>query len=361
MLRIGPVQLESPVLLAPIAGHADLPFRRLCREEGGVGCAYTDLLNCHSVLLERPKALFLARTCEEDSPLGMQLYGSAQDPLPEAAHWAINHGAKIIDINMGCPVDRVAKKHGGSLLLRDCSRTLDLVERVLKVVETHGGGQVPVTAKVRLGWDADSIVAPTLARDLEQAGIAMVTVHGRTTVQRFSGRANWDGIGEVVSAVQSIPVIGNGDVSEPEDAVELVRQTGCSGVMIARAALRKPWLFRRAAAALMHGDPGPEPTFNDKIRTVIRHLDLLEEHDEPRAILSTMCKRISWYGKSLGHVKPLKEAVRTATNTGTIREALESWLLADGDSFTEVDHERYCRLLEEEPADSVRMTASITG
>ena len=115
----------------------------------------------------------------------MQLYGSSRDPLPEAARWAINHGAKIIDINMGCPVDRVAKKHGGSLLLRDCNQTLELVRRVMKVVEKEGGGRVPLTAKVRLGWDADSIVAPALARSLEEEGIAMVTVHGRTTVQRF--------------------------------------------------------------------------------------------------------------------------------------------------------------------------------
>ena len=188
MLRIGQVQLESPVLLAPIAGHADLPFRRLCREEGGVGCAYTDLLNCYSVLEERPKALYLARTCEEDSPLGMQLYGSSRDPLPEAARWAINHGAKIIDINMGCPVDRVAKKHGGSLLLRDCNQTLELVRRVMKVVEKEGGGRVPLTAKVRLGWDADSIVAPALARSLEEEGIAMVTVHGEQPCSAFQAK-----------------------------------------------------------------------------------------------------------------------------------------------------------------------------
>jgi len=361
MLKIGPVQLESPVLLAPIAGHADLPFRRLCREEGGVGCAYTDLLNCHSVLQERPKALYLARTCEEDSPLGMQLYGSARDPLPEAAGWAIEHGARIIDINMGCPVDRVAKKHGGSLLLRDCNQTLDLVRRVMKVVQERGMGRVPLTAKVRLGWDADSIVAPTLARSLEEEGVAMVTVHGRTTVQRFSGHADWDGIGEVVAAVKRIPIIGNGDVARPEDAAELVRKTGCAGVMIARAALRTPWLFRRAANQLMHGDPGPEPTFNDKIRTIQRHLQLLEEHDEPGVIIKTMCKRISWYGKSLGHVKPLKEAIRTAKSMQVIREALASWLLPDGDTFTEVDHDRYCRLVQEEPADPNLRLARVAG
>ena len=135
MLRIGPLQLESNVLLAPIAGYTDLAFRLLCRGEGGVGIAFTDLLNCRSVLAETPKALMLAATNDEDEPFGMQLYGSADDPLPEAAAWAIDHGARSIDINMGCPVDKVAKKNGGSLLLRDCARTTDLVDRVIASVE----------------------------------------------------------------------------------------------------------------------------------------------------------------------------------------------------------------------------------
>ncbi|MCH2160620.1 MAG: tRNA dihydrouridine synthase DusB [Phycisphaerales bacterium] len=341
MLQIGPLQLDAPVLLAPIAGHTDLAFRRVCREQGGVGCAYTDLLNCHSILAETSKGMALARTCPEDTPFGMQLYGSADDPLPEAAGWAIDHGADVIDINMGCPVDKVAKKNGGSLLLRDCTNTLKLVEQVLAVVESRGGGRVPLTAKVRLGWDEDSIVAPTLARDLEQVGVAMVTVHGRTTKQFFSGQANWDAIGDVVEAVRSIPVIGNGDVTTPEDAVELVRRSGCAGVMIGRGALRRPWLLQRSTNALLHGDPGPEPTFNQKIDMVLRHLDLLQEYTVPRLVIATMRKQISWYGRAMGHIKPLKEAVRLADDPQRMREALESWRLDDGDSFSMVSHDRY--------------------
>ena len=339
MLQVGPVQLSSRILLAPIAGHTDLAFRLLCRELGGVGCAYTDLLNSRAVLAGTGKSMALAATAPGDQPFGMQLYGSPTDPLPEAAVWAIDHGAEIVDINMGCPVDKVAKKNGGSLLLRDCPSTIGLVERIVSAVQRHGNGKVPVTAKIRLGWDEDSIVGPSLARDLERAGAAMVTVHGRTTVQRFKGTADWNAIGEVVAAVDAIPVIGNGDVVEPEDAVRLMHQTGCSGVMIARAAIRTPWLFRRADAAvrLDRGEHTEEerdgllarlaePTLAEKFAAIRRHIDLAAEHQEPRVAAELMRQRISWYGKSMGHVKPLKEAIRTASDLETMRAAVDRWI-----------------------------------
>ncbi len=200
-MRIGPLDLATPLLLAPIAGHCDLAFRVLCRELGGVGLASTDLLNCRALLRGTPKSVELAATNEFDKPCGMQLYGNWEDPLADAALWAIDHGAQLIDINMGCPVDKVAKKNGGSLLLCDALSTLKLAEKIVNAVRAHSGGRVPVTAKVRLGWDPEHFVAPQLARDLEQVGIAAVTVHGRWTVQLFSGKADWVRIGEVVQAV----------------------------------------------------------------------------------------------------------------------------------------------------------------
>ncbi|MDG2020965.1 MAG: tRNA-dihydrouridine synthase [Phycisphaerales bacterium] len=341
MLSIGSLQLESRVLLAPIAGHTDLAFRLLCRELGGVGCAYSDLLNSRAVLAGTEKSMVLASTAPGDEPFGMQLYGAPHDPLPEAACWAVDHGAAVIDINMGCPVDKVAKKNGGSLLLRDCPSTLDLVERIIAAVDRHSGGRIPVTAKVRLGWDEDSIVAPRLARDLESAGIALVTVHGRTTVQRFKGCANWDAIGEVVAAVDRIPIIGNGDVIEPQDAVKLMAHSGCAGVMIARAAIRKPWIFRQADAAVRlargeHPDSEVdratlerqvvEPALIEKFKVIRRHVELCATHLNQRAAAELMRQRISWYGKSMGHVKPLKEAIRTAPDLETMRAAVDHWI-----------------------------------
>ncbi len=326
MLRIGPVELQSNLLLAPIAGYTDLPFRILCRELGGVGIAYTDLLNAHALLRGSERSLELAATNELDRPCGMQLYGNGDDPLPEAALWAIEHGAQVIDINMGCPVDKVAKKNGGSLLLRDCPATALLAERIVKAVERASGGRVPVTAKMRLGWDPEHMVAPDLARRLADAGIAAVTVHGRYTVQFFSGQADWDAIGRVVEAVPSIPIIGNGDVVEPEHAKALIDRSGCAGVMIARAALRTPWMFRRAAEHLATGTVGPDLSFNDKCRAILRHIDLMERFAKPWYGVKRLNQGIAWYGRTMGHIKPLKEAVRTATTFEAMRSAIHEWM-----------------------------------
>ena len=326
--RIGPLRLESPLLLAPIAGHCDLAFRILCREQGGVGLASTDLLNCKAILRGTAKSVELAATNGLDQPCGMQLYGNWEDPLPEAACWAIDHGAQLIDINMGCPVDKVAKKHGGSLLLCDAIGTARLAERIVEAVRRHSGGRVPVTAKLRLGWDPGHFVAPALARDLESAGIAAVTVHGRWTVQKFSGRADWDRIGEVVAAVDAIPVIGNGDVTEPEHVPELMRRSGCQGVMVGRGSLRTPWIFRRALALLRTGTAAPEPTFAEKLACIARHLELLCRYHDDAHVLHCMRSRISWYGKTMGPVKQLKEAFRTAPDVATMARAIDAWLEA---------------------------------
>ncbi len=307
-MNIGPLRLETPLLLAPIAGHCDLAFRILCREQGGVGLASTDLLNSHALLRGSPRSVELAATDPADQPCGMQLYG-----------------------NWGCPVDKVAKKNGGSLLLCDALGTVRLAERIVSAVRAHSRGAVPVTAKMRLGWDPERFVAPTLARDLESAGIAAVTVHGRWTVQRFSGEADWARIGEVVRTVRSIPVIGNGDVTEPEHVLALMQTSGCQGVMIGRGALRTPWMFRRAAALLRTGTVGPEPTFNQKLDCIERHVDLLERHHSPEHLLHCMRSRISWYGKTMGHVKALKEAIRTAPDVASIRRAIGQWRWPGGD------------------------------
>ncbi len=323
MLRIGPVELASRLLLAPIAGHTDIAFRILCREQGGVGAAYTDLLNSRAILKETSRTLDLARTNDFDRPCGMQLYGNSDDPLPEAAVWAIDHGAQIIDINMGCPVDKVAKKNGGSLLLRDCANTTRLAERIVQAVRRHAGGRVPVTAKMRLGWDPEHMVAPQLARQLADIGISAVTVHGRYTVQFFSGSADWRAIARVVEAVPEIPVIGNGDVTTPEDARDLIATAGCAGVMIGRGALRTPWIFSQAHALLENGAATPEPLVADKLAVILRHLELAAKYDGEARAAIRMRQHISWYGKSMGHVKPLKEAIRTAPDLSAMVRALQ--------------------------------------
>src|SRR5436309_1612795 len=212
-LTIGKLKLATNLLLAPIAGYCDVSFRLVARSCGGVGLACTDLLCPEGVLRESRRSMELAATCPEDSPLCMQLYGADVQRLCEAARWAEDRGAHVIDINMGCPVDKVTKRDGGSKLLCNPDNTLRMVERIARVLR-----RTPLTAKLRLGWDDSSIVAPMMARRLEEAGIAMVTIHGRTTEMRFSGEARLEGIAEVVAAVKAIPVIGNGDVRSPYDA-----------------------------------------------------------------------------------------------------------------------------------------------
>ncbi|MDY7107976.1 MAG: tRNA-dihydrouridine synthase [Planctomycetota bacterium] len=348
MLPLGSIRLATPLLLAPVAGYCDRPFRLLCRELGGVGLTSTALLNGRALLGADPACLAdldpacladldpacladLDPACladvdpaaESDRPLCVQLYGRADDPLPEAARRAAERGAAVIDINMGCPADKIINARGGATLLRDPESAVTLARRVVRAVEP---ARVPVTVKLRLGWDERHVVAPRLAADLEQAGVAGVIVHGRTAVQRFRGRVDRAGIAQVVEAVQSIPVIGNGDIRTPEDVKEMMDATGCAGVMIGRGALRAPWLFSQTEQLLRTGRPGVEPTRAEKLRIILRHLDLLLEHAGEAAAVHCLNRRISWYGRTMGHIKPLKEAVRLARTSEEIRAVLEEWI-----------------------------------
>jgi len=322
-LRIGPVELQTTLLLAPVAQYCDLAWRITCRACGGVGLACTDLLSPHGVLKETQKSLDLAKTNEEDSPVCMQLYGNDPDLLAEAGEWAVRHGAHVVDINMGCPVDKVVKKNGGSMLLCDPARTIGLAERIVRSVDAASRGAVPVTAKMRLGWDDSCIVAPDLARSLERIGIAAVTVHGRTTEMKFTGSCRLPGIRDVVQAVDRIPVIGNGDVVTPEDAARMIDATGCAGVMIGRGSFSRPWIFRRAWSVLTTGDAGPEPDESEKLAIMRGYFERMLELRGEHYALHHMRRRMSWFAKGLGPCKPLHEAVRTAATSDDVRRALD--------------------------------------
>ncbi len=322
MLTIGNQHLPTPLLLAPMAGYCDLATRLVCRELGGVGLASTDLLNSHSVLNGGNRVARLAATCDADRPLSIQLYGNHEDPLPDAARWAVDHGATTVDINMGCPVDKICKTNGGSLLLCDVDQTVKLTASVVQAIHYTN---VPVTAKIRLGWTPDNIVAPTLAAQLESVGVQAITVHGRTTQQRFGGKVDLTAISNVVHAVRQIPVIGNGDIRTPEDAIHMMSATGCQGVMIGRGALRAPWIFNRTWELMQTGHQSPEPSAAEKIDIIRHHLDLLLEHAGEFTAVHCLNKRISWYGKTMKHIKGLKEQIRLATNSQTIKAALAEW------------------------------------
>jgi nifR3 family TIM-barrel protein len=320
-LKIGPVQLQTNLLLAPIAGYCDLAFRLVARSCGAVGMACTDLLSSEGVLRENAHSMSLAQTAPGDSPLCMQLYGSAADRLVDAARWAEDHGADVVDINMGCPVDKVTKKDGGSKLLCNPDQTLKMVERV-----KAGLRRAPLTCKLRLGWDDTCIVAPYMARRLEEIGVSLVTIHGRTTEMRFSGEARLDGIAEVVAAVKHIPVIGNGDVKTPHDAQRMIDYTKCAGVMIGRGALSQPWIFRDTWSYLTTGLIPPPPTIEEKVQLIRDHYYGMVKYRSPRSAMLEMRKRISWYAKTMHPCSQLKEDIRLFETAEQFEASLELFL-----------------------------------
>jgi nifR3 family TIM-barrel protein len=347
-LRIGSVQLQTPLLLAPIAGYCDLAFRRVARACGSVGMASTDLLCPEGVLRENRKSMELAMTCPEDSPLCMQLYGGNVELLCEAARWAEDRGAHVIDINMGCPVDKITKRDGGSKLLCDPDHTLRMVDRIVAVLR-----RVPLTAKLRLGWDDSCLVAPYLASRLERAGVQLITIHGRTTEMKFSGQARLDGIAEVVAAVEKIPVVGNGDIRTPEDARRMIEQTQCAGLMIGRGALGMPWLFRDIWSDLTTGLVPPPPTIEQKCQVMRDHFNYMVQY---RGVWPAVCefrKRISWYAKQLHPCTRLRSEMRTI-NTPADFEAVLSrfldWRLQREESVGE-DEDAACGLAVSAPSD----------
>jgi nifR3 family TIM-barrel protein len=306
-VRIGSLELATNLCLSPLAGYTNLPFRLVLREIGGLGLATTDLVNARSLLENRPKALKLVETRPEDRPLAVQLFGANPDEMAAAARKVEALGVSCIDINMGCPVRKVCRVGAGSAMMRDIDHAVAVARAVVNAV------RIPVTAKMRLGWDAQNITAPELARALEDVGVAAVFVHGRTREQGFSGRVSLEGIRKVVEAVRTIPVIGNGDVTTPEAAWVMLQQTGCAGVSIGRGAFYDPWIFRRTWAyirrkqlELVGADPStfpevpPEPSFEERVRVMRRHLDLLVEVFGEETACKMFRKIGPWYARRFG-------------------------------------------------------------
>jgi tRNA-dihydrouridine synthase B len=321
IMRIGNLQLTNNLLLAPIAGYCDLAFRLVARSCGGVGLACTDLLCPEGVLRENRRSMELAATAPGDSPLCMQLYGADPQRLAEAARWAEDRGADIVDINMGCPVDKITKRDGGSKLLCDVANTMKLVAQVKSALR-----RVPLTCKLRLGWDDSSIVAPALATRLQNAGVSAITIHGRTTEMRFSGEARLDGIAAVVAAAPLIPVIGNGDVRTPADAKKMIAVTGCAGVMIGRAALSTPWIFRDTHSYLTTGVRPPEPSISEKCQLLRDHFNHLAAYRSERSAVLEFRKRISWYAKTMHPCFGLRDPMRSINSAEEFHRIVDRFL-----------------------------------
>ena len=292
-MRIGDVTIDDDaMILGPMAGVTDLPFRLLCREMGAA-LAYTEMVSAKAVLYKNRNTKELLRTCEADAPLGLQLFGSEPEVVAQAAAMLEEGPWQIIDFNMGCPVPKVVGNGEGSALMRDPL----LAGRIIEALA--GAVRKPVTVKIRKGFDEEHINAPELAHILQESGAAAVTVHARTRQQFYRGQADWKAIAAVKDAV-TIPVIGNGDVTCYEDAERMRQETGCDGVMVARAACGNPWVFERRA-----GSPGMQE-LRDMMR---RHLMLQTElRGELQGVLE-MRKHLAWYTKGLRGGAAFREAV----------------------------------------------------
>lgn len=292
-MRIGSVDIPSPLVLAPMAGVTDRAFRAICRELGA-GYTLTEMVSAKALCYQDKKTLPLMTLGEEEHPAGVQVFGSDLSCMEEGAA-IIREVARpdIIDINMGCPVPKVANNGDGSGLLKDPDKACRVAEAVIK-----GAKGTPVTVKMRLGWDRGSIVCLELAKMLESVGVAAITLHGRTKVQMYSGNANWDYIREVKKAL-SIPVIANGDVFSGQDAARILRYTGADGVMIARGVFGNPWIFQQAQAAIEGREIPPLPPLAQRCDTAVRQFEMAAQYKSEKIACLEARKHYAWYLKGV--------------------------------------------------------------
>ena len=289
-LKIGNVELENNLILAPMAGVTDLPFRKVCKEFGP-GLVCTEMVSSKAIFYDDSKTKLLMNTEGEKRPISMQIFGSDEETMGYAAKY-VSELADIVDINMGCPAPKVVKNGDGSKLLLD----IEKAEKVIKAVVKNY--TKPVTLKLRKGWDTNNIVAVEFAQMAEKAGVSAITIHGRTRTEMYSGKADLDIIKKVKESV-NIPVIGNGDIVDEESALKMFEYTGVDGIMIGRGSFGNPWIFKRIKNFLETGEKLPEVTQQEKLRVIKKHIELeLQEKEEITAIRE-MRKHISWYTKNM--------------------------------------------------------------
>ena len=320
MFELGTLKLKSNLFLSPLAGYTNLPFRLVIRELGGVDLCTTDLVNARSLIERNPKALKLIETHDADRPLAVQLFGRIPGEMRDAALYLESIGISAIDINMGCPVRKVVKTGGGSAMMTELAKTQALVRGMVDALK------IPVTAKMRLGWDDDNLTAPDLARALEDAGIAAIFVHGRTRAQGFSGTVKLAGIRKVVEAVNCVPVIGNGDVTTPEAAKRMFEETGCAGVSIGRGAFYNPWIFKHTQHFMETGELPPEPSFDERLGVLRRHFELMIEVFGENHGCVMFRKVAPWYAKRFGPAKLFKKAIVQISSPKDFERVLADYL-----------------------------------
>lgn len=300
-MKIGNVTLDNKVFLSPMAGVTDLPFRLICKEQD-CGMLYTEMINAKALCYDDQNTKKMLKIEEEEHPVAVQIFGSDPAFMGGAREILNEYPNEILDINMGCPAPKVIKNGDGSALMKNPK----LAEEVLKSVVKNS--KKPVTLKIRKGWDDNNINAVEIAKIAEASGISALAIHGRTREQYYSGKADWDIIAKIKGSI-NIPVIGNGDVFEVEDAINMINKTNCDAIMIGRGAQGNPWIFKRINHYMKTGEILPEPTGEEKINTALKHLKLaIDEHGEYVAVRE-MRKHIAWYLKGLRGSARLRDEI----------------------------------------------------
>lgn len=320
MLAFGSIPVDPPLILAPMAGITDRQFRRIIRDVGGVGLVSMEFISSEGITRGNERTLNLMAFAQEERPLAIQIYGSKADRMARAAEVVSEIGADVCDINMGCPANKILKGCSGAALMGDLKLAEQIISSVKKVLK------IPLTVKFRAGLSEDRLNYIELGKICEGNGVAAVALHPRTAKQFYTGQADWERIARLKEAI-SIPVVGNGDVTNPGDAVEMMRRTGCDAVMIGRGSMLNPWIFRQTAD-LLAGKAIAQPTLEDRCNLIRSHFNLLKAEEDEKFALHKIRTFTGWYTHGLKNGKAFRQKIHGLTTVDAFLEELESFFNA---------------------------------